>query len=332
MDLEAQRLENVRNKQKLLAQLNLQASSALKVNTDEGESRTGRGSRSIKRRKLETSVEPVRKSARTSGARPNYNENISETRNYVEAKAKTKKVTRRTATTEPQLDTTPNDARNLVPVTDADAIRAGWTDWKPTGSPATRDDNGTFHFDDYPKFTPNKSPEEMLREGCFGGSYFRPLKSRRLGVLVEGDWKELPEAWYDGLDIEKFMVSMEYDPEVNKYKVSCGQSIEEWEAAGWISHEHDVRGWFQWYCRFWMGRRCDDDDRQIGRWDRCVGKKGRWRRVLLKKYVKMGVREVFDYGDEDDKGEVSPVMHQTCHHWACEIRQGDLDEAWEEFG
>ena len=74
-----------------------------------------------------------------------------------------------------------------------------------------------------------------------------------------------------------------------------------------------------------MGRRCEDDERQISRWRKCVGETGRWRRMLLKKSVSTGIREVFDDGEEEEGNDVSPVMHQTCHHWAYEVRQGDLD-------
>ncbi|TID22814.1 zn2+-binding protein melusin contains chord domain protein [Venturia nashicola] len=65
----------------------------------------------------------------------------------------------------------------------------------------------------------------------------------------------------------------------------------------------------------------------IGRWARCVGDKGRWRRVLLKKYVAAGIRSVTDEGDDEIEG-VSPAIHQTCHHWAWEVRQDILDRAW----
>ncbi|MCJ1280554.1 hypothetical protein MMC21_008383 [Puttea exsequens] len=215
-----------------------------------------------------------------------------------------------------------------VPSKDIESIRAGWTSWKPTGATPTRDEDATIHFSDKPIFTPNKSPEEMIREGCFGGSYWRPLYSRRLGITIYNDWREIPHSWISGLDISTFLTSPRYDIEVNKYKVASGQTIEEWEAAGWINHTYDVRGWFQWYCRFFMGRRCEDDERQISRWRKCVGETGRWRRMLLKKYVGMGIREVFDDGEEEDGGEVSPVMHQTCHHWAYEVRQGDLERFW----
>lgn len=62
-----------------------------------------------------------------------------------------------------------------------------------------------------------------------------------------------------------------------------------------------------------------------------MGETGRWRRTLLKKYVQMGIRSVFDDGDEaDERGDVSPVVHQTCHHWAYEVRQEALDRYWAE--
>jgi hypothetical protein len=212
-----------------------------------------------------------------------------------------------------------------------ESIIAGWTSWEPEAEEAVREADGTFHFESHPEFRPNKSPEEIIREGSFGGSYWRPLFSKRLGITVQDDWRELPPSWTAGLDVDTYLTSTSYNPEVNKYGVSCGQSIEEWEAAGWIAHEYDIRGWFQWYCRFWMGRRCADDERQISRWKKCVGARGRWRRILLKKYVQLGIRTVFaDENEDDEVGDVSPVVHQTCHHWAYEVRQDALERFWAE--
>ena len=51
--------------------------------------------------------------------------------------------------------------------------------------------------------------------------------------------------------------------------------------------------------------------------------------MLLKKYVNMGIKEVFDDGEDENGADVSPVMHQTCHHWAYEIKQGDLERFWD---
>ncbi|KAI0114795.1 hypothetical protein F4814DRAFT_293418 [Daldinia grandis] len=215
------------------------------------------------------------------------------------------------------------------PIPDIDVLITKWSSWTLAAPPPTRDDEGTYHFESHPTFTPNKSPEAIIREGSFGGTYWRPLYSRHLHTTITDDWKELPAGWTSGLDVAKYLTSQTVDPEVNKYGVTCGQSIEQWEASGWIMHEYDVRGWFQWYCRFWQGRRCPDDNRQVRRWERCVGERGRWRQALLKGYVKNGIRSVIDEGEDDQKGEVSPVVHQTCHHWAWEVRQEVLDRFWE---
>ncbi|KAH8156114.1 hypothetical protein CIB48_g12135 [Xylaria polymorpha] len=148
-------------------------------------------------------------------------------------------------------------------------------------------------------------------------------------TTIPEDWCELPETWL--VRGARYLTSDTYDPEVNKYGVGCSQSIEEWEAAGWIGHEYHVCDWFQWYCRFWMGRRCEYDEHQINRWRKCVGETGRWRRPLLKKYVQNGIRTVTDEDEEvDEKRDVSPVVHQTCHHhhWAWEVRQ---EEALDRF-
>ena len=319
MEVEAQRLENLKYKAKLLSDLNLQSDPIVK-----SIKRDPHTKQATKKRRLDFEDTPIRTSARiASSSKPSYIEPPDEKFTRVERKVSTKKG-RKSEKAQEEPDT---DQRTLIPAKDAEDIRAGWTKWKVTAEPPTREEAGTFHFEDFPSFTPNKSPEEMIREGCFGGSYFRPLKSRKLGILIKDDWQELPEEWYLGLDVNKYVASPRYDPDVNKFKVACGQSIEEWEANGWIAYEHDIRGWFQWYCRFFMGRRCEDDGRQVSRWKKCVGGTGRWRRMLLKKYLQMGVRDVFDDGEEEDK-EVSPVMHQTCHHWAYQVQQMDLDAAW----
>jgi hypothetical protein len=116
--------------------------------------------------------------------------------------------------------------------------------------------------------------------------------------------------------------------------VKVGQSIEEWEAAKWIVHEWDasrricpapltesrqVRGWFQWYCRFFIGRRCDDDERQIKRWAGVAGKTGRWRNTLLKKYHSAHLSEV-----SPTEETVSPAIRQTLLHWALDVTTSHL--------
>ncbi|KAF5666082.1 vegetatible incompatibility het-E-1 [Fusarium heterosporum] len=277
------------------------------------------------KRKTDLLGPPTRRSRRIaeSSEKPTYDDEESDTSSRKSARVRAKKTSRTRPAASPVADL-PQISK------DVESIKAAWTSWEPEAEEPVRDTDGTFHFDSHPDFRPNKSPEEIIREGSFGGSYWRPLFSKRLGITVQDDWRELPSSWTAGLDVDTYLVNTSYDPEVNKYGVACGQSIEEWEAAGWIAHEYDVRGWFQWYCRFWMGRRCEDDERQISRWKKCVGARGRWRRILLKKYVQLGIRSVFADDGDDEVGEVSPVVHQTCHHWAYEVRQDALDRFWVE--
>ncbi|KAK3622020.1 hypothetical protein LTR56_022456 [Elasticomyces elasticus] len=320
-DYETRRLDKIKANQALVAELDIKP--VIPKSSRNSDSKPP----AAKRRKLLDQAAPSRTSARIAAVevKPRYNDEPS-----IKAVTLPRSTSRKSKTGKQQLGSRHiDDTEPLVPVQDVESIRAGWTAWKPVGEAPTRDEaTKCFHFADHPIFTPNKSPAEMLREGCFGGSYYRPLRSRKLGIIVEDDWKELPAEWIEGLDVSRFLISPDYDPDVNKYKRSCGQSIEEWEAAGWISHAHDIRGWFSWYVRYFQGRRCDDDERQVSRWNKCVGETGRWRRILLKNYVKQGVREVFDDGADEDAPEVSPVVHQTCHHWAFEVRQGHLDEMW----
>lgn len=208
--------------------------------------------------------------------------------------------------------------------------------------------NGTYLFASHPRFTPNKSPLAILQEGAFGGALFSPWRSATLALTLHGDHvRTLPAEWRAQLRPEdRYLTSSRYRAELNKHGVASGQTLAQWEAAGWINFAHDPRGWFEWYIRFWLGRRLADgeDERQVGRWERCVGPRGRWKRLLLKKYVEMGVRSVFDDEDVEGEGEgenederegermISPVMHQTCLHWAYQVCQEDLDEAWRERG
>ena len=112
-----------------------------------------------------------------------------------------------------------------------------------------KNNNGQVAFTDWSDFRPNKTPAEVLQAGSFGGTYFRPIYSsvtkKNYGAEV---WKELPEDWIKGLSVENQVASKIYDKDVNKYKVKCGASLEEWENSGWMM-EQDPYGWFQWYCR-----------------------------------------------------------------------------------
>lgn len=124
----------------------------------------------------------------------------------------------------------------------------------------TRDAHRFLHFPDFPMFTPNLTPQEVLQAGSFGGTYFRPIYSSITKQHYRDQWQEFPADWFEGLKIPKHVASANYDNGLNTYKVSCGGDLKMWEESGWIT-EVDPYGWFQWYCRFYLGRRCSDDHR-----------------------------------------------------------------------
>jgi hypothetical protein len=76
------------------------------------------------------------------------------------------------------------------------------------------------------------------------------------------------------------VASKNCDKNVNIYKVKSGSSLEFWEKKGWIKQQ-DPYGWFQWYCRFYQGRRSPDDERQVNRWQRTAGPNSRFKKWLI---------------------------------------------------
>ena len=103
--------------------------------------------------------------------------------------------------------------------------------------------------DFYKIFKPQLTPKKMMELGVFGGSYF--------GSKIE----EYPKSWFKNAKISK-----NFDTNLNYFKVKSGLSREHWMQKGWIFKE-DPLGWFQWYCRFSMGRRIPHiDEIQIKRW------------------------------------------------------------------
>lgn len=329
-----QRLHNIKRNKELLEDLGAVA-QAKALRDGINNSRQATGEAVTKKRRIEkpkTTSAPMRTSARIAAApeRPSYNEKDLGTGgpSSLTFPGKAKQSRQRKAVEVTKDKDTAQEGDDASSQESIDELRASWSSWTASAPAPTRGDAGAFHFISHPDFTPNKSPAEVIREGAFGGHYFRPLYSKKLRTTISNDYLELPHSWIEGLDVEYYLTSPTYNPEANKFKVACGQSIEEWEASGWINHKWDVRGWFQWYCRFFEGRRCEDDERQISRWKKCVGPTGRWRRMLLKKYVSSGVRTVWDDGEDEDTPEVSPVMHQTCHHWAFEVTQDILEEYW----
>ena len=175
--------------------------------------------------------------------------------------------------------------------------------------------NGYYNFKDYPNFRPNLSPEEVFRLGSFGGTYWRPIKSMFYKTKLRGKHKEYPENWWKGIPEENLTSPWsKYDINKNKYKVKVGTTLEFWEEKGWIRKSHPY-GWMNWYCDFFLGKRSDDDERQINRWKRLAGKNGRFMRFLVTQIQKKGGK----WNDET----ISPKIRQTLQHWGYKLRRDD---------
>ena len=121
----------------------------------------------------------------------------------------------------------------------------------------------------YNSFKPMLTPKQMLIKGIFGGTYFNQLV----------DYRKFPKNWFSEID-KSYYLSIDYNRKLNFFNIKSGQSQEEWEAKGWI-HKDDPRGWFEWYCKYYEGRRHEDDERQIKRWLAFCGPKGRFQQSLL---------------------------------------------------
>lgn len=102
----------------------------------------------------------------------------------------------------------------------------------------------------HPEFLPQLAPVEMLALGVFGGKYMTDCRA------------EFPQSWFT----QARLSPERRDPTLNCFGVDASQPLSIWQAKGWI-HPDDPRGWFQWYCRYYQGRRMSGEDkRQIGRW------------------------------------------------------------------
>ena len=95
-----------------------------------------------------------------------------------------------------------------------------------------------------PAFRPQLTPQEMLRLGVFGGKYMTDCRA------------EFPKSWFAGAKL----TAGPRDPALNFFGVDASQPLSVWRDKGWL-HPDDPRGWFQWYCRYCLGRRMDDDER-----------------------------------------------------------------------
>ena len=110
----------------------------------------------------------------------------------------------------------------------------------------------------------------------------------------------------------KFFASDHYDVNVNKYDVKCGTSLKFWKNKCWIN-KIDPYGWFQWYFRQWLGRRSNDDKRQINRWKKIVSR-------FRGKLVKM----IKNAGSKLDDYSISPKIRQIFLHWGYEFTEKDF--------
>lgn len=140
----------------------------------------------------------------------------------------------------------------------------------------------------HPDFRPEISPKEMLTLGVFGGKYMTDCQN------------EFPSDWFT-----EAKLSPKYkDISLNYFSVDASQPLGEWRRKGWIFPD-DPRGWFQWYCRYFMGRRLEkEDDRQIKRWKAFSRHKS-----AVKKNC-----ELFDHG-------CRPKQRQALLHWAYDSRK-----------
>ncbi|MFA5856601.1 MAG: hypothetical protein WC867_04535 [Candidatus Pacearchaeota archaeon] len=132
-------------------------------------------------------------------------------------------------------------------------------------------------------FKPELTPKQMLEMGVFGGKYMTDCK------------KEFPSDWYKNA----ILSPDKKNPEINFFKINASLSLSEWKKRGWIN-PNDPRGWFQWYCRYYMGRRIPDYDKiQIKRW-------------------KMIFRHIAQIKKNCDKGDLScrRKQRQALLHWA----------------
>ena len=139
-----------------------------------------------------------------------------------------------------------------------------------------------------PEFQPDLSPKELLKLGVFGGKYMTDCAA------------EFPADWFDNARLSPG----NRDPNLNHFGVNASLPLRVWREKGWIHHE-DPRGWFQWYCRYYMGRRLPEEDRrQIKRWK------------AMRRHVG-AVRKNCTPGDESCRRK----QRQALLHWAYDARK-----------
>lgn len=138
-------------------------------------------------------------------------------------------------------------------------------------------------------FKPELTPKEMLRLGVFGGKYMTDCR------------KEFPESWFTQAKLSL----KHHDDTINYFHKHASQPLKVWEEKGWINEEHDPRGWFQWYCRYYVGRRLpEEDERQIKRW----------------KAIKRHTAQIVNNCRPKDMN-CRPGQRQALLHWAYDSRK-----------
>ena len=138
-----------------------------------------------------------------------------------------------------------------------------------------------------PDFQPELPPKEMLALGIFGGKYMTDCR------------REFAKSWFTHARLSQKMK----DQSLNYFAVDASKPLSYWRRKGWIN-DQDPRGWFQWYCRYYMGRRTQDDARQIRRW-------------------KQIVRHIAQIRKACEPGELHcrPRQRQAVLHWAYDSRK-----------
>jgi hypothetical protein len=138
-----------------------------------------------------------------------------------------------------------------------------------------------------PSFEPQLTPKQLLELGVFAGKYLTDCQA------------EFPASWFKRAKLSP----SRRDPSLNYFGVDASQPLSVWRAKGWI-FEDDPRGWFQWYCRYYMGRRIEAEDaRQIGRWR------------AVRRHVAQ-IRKNCEPGDPMCR----PRQRQALLHWAYDSR------------
>ena len=144
-------------------------------------------------------------------------------------------------------------------------------------------EGGNFH----PDFRPQLTPKELLALGIFGGRYMTDCT------------REFPADWFE----DAKLCSERHEAALNFFGVNASQPLSVWQANGWI-HADDPRGWFQWYCRYYRGRRMEDDERQIKRW----------------RAVRRHISQLKKHCRPRDLG-CRPRQRQALLHWAYDSRK-----------